>query len=102
MAVIVGRGRLIAGVDQGNYRLGYRNPLTGELEGADIDIGDDTLQVTIPENTEERLERGARQVGGAVGEALEETGEAIEEAGTRVQEEVREGEAEEEPDTTAM
>jgi polar amino acid transport system substrate-binding protein len=38
MAVIVGRGRLIAGVDQGNYRLGYRNPLTGELEGADIDI----------------------------------------------------------------
>lgn len=73
-----------------------------EDEGADIDIGDDTLQVTIPENTEERLERGARQVGGAVGEALEETGEAIEEAGTRVQEKVREGEAEEEPDTTAM
>lgn len=38
MAVIAGRGRLIAGVDQGNYRLGYRNPLTGELEGSDIDI----------------------------------------------------------------
>jgi polar amino acid transport system substrate-binding protein len=38
MAIIAGRGRLIAGVDQGNFRLGYRNPLTGELEGADIDI----------------------------------------------------------------
>ena len=38
MAVIAGRGRLIAGVDQGNYRLGYRNPLTGELAGADIDL----------------------------------------------------------------
>lgn len=76
-----------------------------EDEGADIDIGDDTLQVTIPEDTEERLERGARRVGGAVGEALEETGEAIEDAGTRIQEEVGEGEAEEapeEPDTTAM
>lgn len=38
MAIIAGRGRLIAGVDQGNYRLGYRNPQTGELEGSDIDI----------------------------------------------------------------
>lgn len=32
------RGRLIAGVDQGKYLLGYRNPQTGQLEGADIDI----------------------------------------------------------------
>ena len=38
MAIIAGRGRLIAGVDQGSYRLGYRNPLSGELEGADIDL----------------------------------------------------------------
>lgn len=76
-----------------------------EDEGADIDIGDDTLQVTIPEDTEERLERGARRMGGAVGEALEETGEAIEDAGTRIQEEVGEGETQEEmvePDTAAM
>jgi polar amino acid transport system substrate-binding protein len=38
MAAIAARGRLIAGVDQGKYRIGYRNPLTGELEGSDIDI----------------------------------------------------------------
>lgn len=38
MAAIARRGRLIAGVDQGKYLVGYRNPLTGELEGSDIDI----------------------------------------------------------------
>ncbi|MBV8996102.1 MAG: glutamate ABC transporter substrate-binding protein [Pseudonocardiales bacterium] len=38
MAAIAARGRLIAGVDQGKYRVGYRNPITGELEGSDIDI----------------------------------------------------------------
>jgi len=38
MAVIADRGRLVAGVDQGKFHAGYRNPLTGDLEGADIDI----------------------------------------------------------------
>ncbi len=38
MARIAARGRLIAGVDQGKYLVGYRNPITGELEGSDIDI----------------------------------------------------------------
>jgi polar amino acid transport system substrate-binding protein len=38
MAVIADRGRLVAGVDQGKYHAGYRNPLTGNLEGSDIDI----------------------------------------------------------------
>jgi polar amino acid transport system substrate-binding protein len=38
MALIAERGRLIAGVDQGKYATGYRNPLTGDLEGSDIDI----------------------------------------------------------------
>lgn len=38
MAAIAGRGRLIAGVDQGKYLVGYRNPITGELEGSDIDV----------------------------------------------------------------
>ena len=38
MAAIAARGRLIVGVDQGKFRMGYRNPLTGELEGSDIDI----------------------------------------------------------------
>ena len=32
------RGRLIAGVDQGKYLAGYRNPATGDLQGADIDL----------------------------------------------------------------
>jgi polar amino acid transport system substrate-binding protein len=38
MAAIQQRGRLIVGVDQSKYLVGYRNPLTGQLEGTDIDI----------------------------------------------------------------
>src|SRR5690348_16007876 len=38
MAKIAARGRLIAGVDQGKYLVGYRNPISGQLEGSDIDI----------------------------------------------------------------
>jgi len=38
MAKIAARGRLIAGVDQGKYLAGYRDPQTGELVGSDIDI----------------------------------------------------------------
>jgi polar amino acid transport system substrate-binding protein len=38
MARIAARGRLIAGVDQGKYLVGYRNPISGRLEGSDIDI----------------------------------------------------------------
>jgi polar amino acid transport system substrate-binding protein len=38
MAVIAQRGRLIAGVDQGKYLAGYRDPQTGELRGSDIDL----------------------------------------------------------------
>jgi len=38
MARIAARGRLIAGVDQGKYLVGYRNPINGQLEGSDIDI----------------------------------------------------------------
>jgi polar amino acid transport system substrate-binding protein len=32
------RGRLIAGVDQNNYLFGFRNPISGRLEGFDIDL----------------------------------------------------------------
>ncbi|WBB64655.1 glutamate ABC transporter substrate-binding protein [Streptomyces sp. WMMC500] len=35
---IVDRGYLIAGIDQNSYQWGYRNPLTGKLEGFDIDL----------------------------------------------------------------
>jgi polar amino acid transport system substrate-binding protein len=38
MAAIQKRGKLIVGVDQTTYLFGYRNPLTGQLEGFDIDI----------------------------------------------------------------
>ncbi|MEJ3654441.1 transporter substrate-binding domain-containing protein [Actinomycetes bacterium KLBMP 9759] len=38
METIQKRGRLVAGVDQGKYRLGFRNPTNGELEGSDIDV----------------------------------------------------------------
>jgi polar amino acid transport system substrate-binding protein len=38
MAAIVARGRLVAGVDQGKYLAGYRNPATGDLQGSDIDL----------------------------------------------------------------
>jgi len=38
MAKIKERGRLIAGVDQNAYLFGYRDPISGELTGFDIDI----------------------------------------------------------------
>jgi polar amino acid transport system substrate-binding protein len=38
MAAIVKRGRLIAGVDQNSYLFGYRDPLTGRLEGYEIEL----------------------------------------------------------------
>jgi polar amino acid transport system substrate-binding protein len=38
MAAIAARGRLIAGVDQGKFLAGYRDPLDSTLKGSDIDI----------------------------------------------------------------
>jgi polar amino acid transport system substrate-binding protein len=38
MARIRARGYLIAGVDQNSYHFGYLNPLTGTIEGFDIDM----------------------------------------------------------------
>lgn len=38
MAAIVERGRLIVGVDQGKFHLGYRDPVTTQLKGSDIDV----------------------------------------------------------------
>ena len=38
MARIRARGYLIAGVDQNTYHFGYLNPLTGKIEGFDIDM----------------------------------------------------------------
>lgn len=50
----------------------------------------DTLTIKVPEDIDESLERGARTIGGKVGEALEQTGEAIEKAGERLREEAGE------------
>src|SRR6266851_4771303 len=38
MAAIRARGYLIAGVDVNEYHLGFLNPLTGHIEGLDIDL----------------------------------------------------------------
>lgn len=38
MSRIAKRGRLIVGVDQNSYRFGFRDPLTGELTGFDVDV----------------------------------------------------------------
>jgi polar amino acid transport system substrate-binding protein len=38
MAAIVARGWLVAGVNQNAYRVGYRDPRTGDLAGFEIDI----------------------------------------------------------------
>ena len=38
MAKIRARGFLIAGVDQSTYHFGFLSPLTGKIEGFDIDM----------------------------------------------------------------
>ncbi len=38
MRKIQDRGRLVAGVSADTYLLGARNPLTGKIEGFDIDM----------------------------------------------------------------
>lgn len=38
MARIAQRGKLIVGVDQNTYKVGYRDPFTGRIEGFDIDM----------------------------------------------------------------
>ncbi|MFI9007694.1 transporter substrate-binding domain-containing protein [Actinosynnema sp. NPDC053489] len=38
MARVQQRGRLVAGVDQNTYLMGFRNPFSGELEGFDVDL----------------------------------------------------------------
>jgi hypothetical protein len=61
---------------------------------------DDDIEISIPEDADERLEEAGREVGEAVGEGMESVGGAIEEAGQEVQDKVEEGRAEE--DTVRM
>lgn len=61
--------------------------------------GDD-IDISIPDDADEKIEEAGRDVGEAVGEGLEKAGGAIEEAGQDVQEEMQEGRAED--DTVGM
>jgi polar amino acid transport system substrate-binding protein len=44
MAKIAGRGKLIVGVDQNTYNVGFRDPFTGEIQGFDIDMARNIAQ----------------------------------------------------------
>ncbi|QFZ20006.1 glutamate ABC transporter substrate-binding protein [Saccharothrix syringae] len=45
--VIRARGRLIAGVDQNTYLMGFRDPLSGELEGFDVDMAREVARAIL-------------------------------------------------------
>jgi polar amino acid transport system substrate-binding protein len=44
MEKIAARGKLIVGVDQNTYNVGFRDPFTGEIQGFDIDMAHDIAQ----------------------------------------------------------
>ncbi|GAA1709922.1 glutamate ABC transporter substrate-binding protein [Fodinicola feengrottensis] len=44
MQRIAQRGKLIVGVDQNTYKVGYRDPATGTIEGFDIDMAHDVAK----------------------------------------------------------
>lgn len=66
--------------------------LACERDAGDDPAGEpDTLAIEIPAGeVEDRVQEGARRIGGRIGEALEDTGEAIERAGERIQQETAE------------
>ncbi|MFD1152684.1 glutamate ABC transporter substrate-binding protein, partial [Saccharothrix hoggarensis] len=47
MARVQARGRLIAGVDQNTYLMGFRNPFSGELEGFDVDMAREVARAIL-------------------------------------------------------
>jgi polar amino acid transport system substrate-binding protein len=47
MAKIAARGKLIVGVDQNTYNVGFRDPFTGEIQGFDIDMAKDIAQAVF-------------------------------------------------------
>ena len=51
MAQIARRGRLIVGVDQNSYRFGFRDPLTGELTGFDVDVAREVARAIFGDAT---------------------------------------------------
>ncbi|MBB5953520.1 polar amino acid transport system substrate-binding protein [Saccharothrix tamanrassetensis] len=51
MKVIQDRGRLIVGVDQNTYLMGFRNPFSGELEGFDVDMAREVARAVFGDPT---------------------------------------------------
>ncbi|WP_367128152.1 glutamate ABC transporter substrate-binding protein [Saccharothrix sp. HUAS TT1] len=51
MARIRAQGRLIAGVDQNTYLMGFRNPFSGELEGFDVDLAREVARAVFGDPT---------------------------------------------------
>jgi polar amino acid transport system substrate-binding protein len=51
MATIAARGRLIAGVDQNTYLMGFRNPESGAIEGFDVDMAREIAKAVFGDPT---------------------------------------------------
>ena len=66
-----------------------------ERESQEGGTANDDIEISIPEDADERLEEAGREVGEVVGDGIESVGGAIEEAGREVQENVGESGAEE-------
>ena len=52
MAQIADHGQLVVGVDQNTLQFGYRNPLTGKLDGFDIDLLREVARAIFPGETD--------------------------------------------------
>jgi len=51
MEKIAARGRLIAGVDQNTYLMGFRNPSSGQIEGFDVDMARQVAKAILGDPT---------------------------------------------------
>ncbi|RKT55038.1 glutamate ABC transporter substrate-binding protein [Saccharothrix australiensis] len=56
MERVLSRGRLVAGVDQNTYLMGFRNPFSGELEGFDVDMAREVARAIFGDPTRIRFE----------------------------------------------
>lgn len=91
--VVVGIGLLVTAV----IACERGEPGEEDVEADTVDVSMDPETRREIEQVGERARDAAREAGGAVGRALEETGEAVEQAGERLR---RQSEAAEEADTS--
>lgn len=63
MAAIQARGRLVVGVDQNTYMFGFRDPVSGQLAGFDIDLAREFASSIFgdPERIEFQVVEGAQR-----------------------------------------